>query len=77
MFQSTARKILRHLTLDVKLDLAHIDKQGSAVTFIHREYILRDSSLLSEFPFPKALARDRRIPEIRPPESRPPEIQIG
>ena len=73
VLQSIVRRMLRHLTLDVKFDFAHIDKKSSAVAFIQRECILRDSSLLNGFPIPKALARDDRPPENRPPESRPPK----
>ena len=47
VLQSIVRRMLRHLTLDVKFDFAHVGKQGAAVAFIHREYILKDSSLLS------------------------------
>ena len=47
VLQSIVRRMLRHLTLDVKFDFAHIRKQDAAVAFIHREYILKDSSLSS------------------------------
>ena len=72
VLQSIGRRMLRHLTLDLKFDFDHCVNKAQKWHGSNRECILRESSLLSEFPNPKVLARDGRPSENRPPGEQAP-----